>query len=215
MTRAWDFPFEPRGPLLFVASGPSSDHVGECLGFGEIAVVNQAITVLPGDADWLVAADLEAIYNVRDHWSRVRRFLMSERLHVNAADSPVTPAWVPGFPVERWISFPIEPIVYTDDQTRDGILHDRHVALCNAACAGLHLLARMGYSPIWMLGHDGGFGYGTRYAADNMADPLRDFRAIRARLELIADCVRQKFRTQVVFWPERCEGEVLQKVSRA
>lgn len=207
MTRAWDIPLEVRGPLLFVAGGPSSDHVGEYLAFGETAVVNQAITVIPGPADWLVAADLEAIHNVRGHWPRVRRFLASERLHVNAADSPVTPAWMPGFPAERWVSFPIEPIVYTDDQTRDCILHDTHVALCNAACAGLHLFARMGYSPIWMLGHDGGFGYGTRYAAGNAADPQRDFRAIRARLELIATCVRQKFHTQVVFWPERCQDD--------
>lgn len=206
MTRAWDIPRQNRGPLLFVAGGPSSDHVGEGLGFGEIAVVNQAVTVLPGAADWLVAADLEAVHNVREYWPRVKRFLVSERLHVNAADSVVTPAWIPGFPVDRWVCFPIEPIVYTDDQTRDCIQNDTHVALCNAACAGLHLFSRMGYSPIWMLGHDGGFGYGTSYASANVADSRRDFRAIRARLEVIAACVHERFGTRVRFWPDRCDS---------
>src|SRR5882762_10457836 len=135
MNRAWDLPHQKRGPLLFVAGGPSSDHLDECLTFGEVAIVNQAVTLLSGTADWLVAADLEALYNVRAHWHRIARFLVSERLHVNSADSPV--------------------------------------ALSNAACAGLHLLARMGYSPIWMVGHDGGFGYGANYAVQNTADPKR------------------------------------------
>lgn len=201
MNAAWQIPFQPRGPLLFVAGGPSSDRLADCLGFGAIAVVNQSLTLVPGTVDWLVAADLEALHTIRDHWPRVGRFLVSERLHVNAADSPVSPAWLPGFPVDRWVSFPIAPIVYTDEETRNCIRNDTHAALCNAACAGLHLFARMGYSPIWLLGHDGGFGYGADYAAKNVADSRRDFRPIRARLELIAHCLTEKFGTEVLFWP--------------
>lgn len=205
MNRAWDFPHVPRGALLLLAGGPSSDCLSEVCGTYELAVVNQAITLVPGAVDWLVAADLEAVYAVREHWPRVKRFLLSERLHVNAGPSAVTPAWLPNFPTDRWTSFPIEPIVYTDDQTRDCIGNDTHVALCNAACAGLHLFSRMGYSPILMLGHDGGFGYGARNASRNDADPERDFRPIRARLEVIAACVKERFRTIVRFWPNFCD----------
>lgn len=201
---AWDIPYERRGPLLLVAAGPSSDHVEQYLDLGEIAAVNEVIRRIPDrNVKWLISLDLEALLNVHNEWPRAERFLVSSELFVNAGPSDVKPDSIPDFPVERWTSFPLLPWAITDEQVVDWIANDTRSAHRNAATAALHLFARMGYSPIYMLGHDGGLGYGAKYAElTPEASPQRDFRDLRARLELIARCVAEKFGTDVRFWPD-------------
>ena len=146
-----------QGRVLFVSKGPSADHAKDCLDFGHVATMNDSSRLIPGPIDYATMGDLEALLDCRETWPRIKTFLIPDYFHVNSAKSAVQASWIPGFPAERALLFPIEPIIYTDDATREAVMNDSHLALCNSATIGVHMLALLGYRQIWCwLGCDGG-----------------------------------------------------------
>lgn len=184
--------------VLYVSKGPTADCAAEHLQFGGIATMNDSACLVEGNVDYAFQADLEATLASRPAWPRIQRFFVPDFFHVNSAKSPVEASWIPGFPIERAETFPIEPICYTDEETRRAVLKDG-LALCNSFCAGLHILALLGYRQIWVFGCDGGTAYASKWTGGSGE---RDFSPIRARAELIARCLRDRWQTDVRFFPE-------------
>lgn len=199
-----------RRPLHYVASGPSAVWSLPAEGV-DVACVNEVAARLPFDTvDYLICCDLEGLLLARPAWLKARNILLSDRLHVNSAYSEVQPCWVPHLPLERVILFPLNPICYTEEQTRAAVEQDggwshgdwSRLAVCNAACAGLHAMSLLGYKSIRVYGIDGGRGYCE--AMDRTAEHQQiDHTPARQRTEYLAGLLRQKYGVSIEFCQRR------------
>jgi hypothetical protein len=194
------------GRCLYVGKGPSATRARENLDFGDVATVNSA-AVLFDNVMFSFWCDVPPASEFTSVYPKCRYFIVPCKLH-NGFDYwhwrwrgvPVEQLGL--FPAERTLVYPYNFIRHSRGRIRAEIAADR-VPMCMTGPAGLFILSRyLGYRDIWCFGHDGGFGHCSELTSNSQ--PARTgYNVFRRAMETVADCLRERWGTQIHFWPDR------------
>jgi hypothetical protein len=185
--------------ILFVAKGPSLNHINKFIDFGKIATVNESCNKISKGIEYAFFFDCDALENSKPSWNKIKNFVTPPYLFSKGVDEqPVSIKDIKDFPIQRLLSVNLnqddfeENIIY--NKVRNNVL-----VTVDTSIMGLHFLVLSGYKNILLLGHDGGIGY-----ADGVPclSPKRNMQEFRRRIEKFASILKEFFQVKITFYDE-------------
>jgi hypothetical protein len=163
---------------LFLAKGPSLNFLENYLDYGHIATVNESCLTVPTTIDYAFFNDLNALLNSKPAWNRIRSFVLPVMVFDDNVDSPPIPIdSIEDFPIERAITFNQNQHTW-DHQCIQETITSKGFVNTDTSVMGLHFLIMKGYKNLFLLGHDGGIGYGEKMPCIHENRDMQKFRDI-------------------------------------
>jgi len=189
-----------KNKILFAAKGPSLNAIHKFSSFVNYATVNEACCKIKTAIRFAFFFDKNALMNSAEAWDRIEHFVMPSYLFDDGLDAPpVAVASIVNLPQEKIIFFEKDQDEFETNAIIKKINNDELLTI-DTAIMGLHFLTLYGFKEIFLLGHDGGFGY-----ADDVPclSRERNMQGFRERIEFCSKELTKKHEATIKFYGEK------------
>ena len=138
---------------MFVACGPSAVAAREHLDWGDLVTLNRALELFE-HVDLALFGTGGKVRDTQQNWAGVDRFA------ILFDESDPDAYWAASLPPERLLPVTLPPPAAREPKgaNRAKVIHEHIQAgnILGRAGLGLFVLKQLGYTDVWLFGHDGG-----------------------------------------------------------